>query len=124
MNLLFYVFIGGGLGSICRYGVTKLWPLSQIHYGTLSANIISCIILGVLIGMNAEGILKSEQRLLLMTGFCGGFSTFSTFSAELVQLYHGNQINAAIIHMTASIVAGVFSILFGMFLAKFVTSTI
>lgn len=124
MNLIFYVFVGGGLGSICRYGITKLWPLSQLHYGTLTANIISCLILGFLIGMNAEGILKNEQRLLLMTGFCGGFSTFSTFSGELVQLYQGDQVISSVLYLSLSIFAGVASILIGMLLSKFVTATI
>ena len=118
MNLIFYVFIGGGLGSICRYGITQLWPLSQLHYSTLTANVISCLILGFLIGMNAEGILKNEQRLLLMTGFCGGFSTFSTFSGELVQLYQGDQVISTILYLSLSNIAGVLSILIGMFFSK------
>ncbi len=122
MRLLLYVFIGGGLGSICRYGISQLWSSNQGHYGTLTANIISCLILGVLIGLNADGILKNEHRLLLMTGFCGGFSTFSTFSAELVQLYQGDQIVSTLGHLALSIVAGVVSILAGIFIARAILS--
>ncbi len=120
MSSLFYVFIGGGLGSICRYGIGQAWDSSHTHYGTLIANIISCLILGLLIGMSAESLLKSHHRLLLMTGFCGGFSTFSTFSGEMVQLYQGGNMTEASIYLVASIVAGIVSILVGLYLAKLV----
>jgi len=80
----FWVFLGGGLGSICRYGISKL--LSGNHFdfplATLLANIISCIILGYLFGVTLKAGLTNQAKLLWMTGFCGGFSTFSTFSLE------------------------------------------
>lgn len=118
MTTLFYVFLGGGLGSVCRYGVGRFFDSS--HYGTLTANIISCLILGFLIGISAQQLMKSEQRLLLMTGFCGGFSTFSTFSGELVQMYQNGQVVDAGLYMLGSIAAGIACILIGMFLARMV----
>ena len=71
MSSLFYVFIGGGLGSLCRYGIGQAWDSSHFYLGTFLANVISCLILGFLIGMSSESLLKSPHRLLLMTGFCG-----------------------------------------------------
>ena len=118
MSSLLFVFIGGGLGSLCRYGIGRMYDTS--HYGTLTANIISCLILGFLIGMGTHHILKSEHRLLLMTGFCGGFSTFSTFSGELVQLYQGGQTVEVGLYLVGSIIAGIIAILAGMMLAKMV----
>ncbi len=120
MRLLLYVFIGGGLGSVCRYGVGKLWSSSIFPVGTLMANIISCIILGILIGINAEDILKTEQKVLLMTGFCGGFSTFSTFSAELVQLVQDGASFSAISYLLLSLISGILSILAGIYLSRLI----
>ncbi len=83
------VFIGGGLGSICRYGIAHFLSTQNYHFplATLIANVLSCIILGALIGLNLKGDVSNTQKFLLMTGFCGGFSTFSTFTAETYQLF-------------------------------------
>ncbi|MEM9887304.1 MAG: fluoride efflux transporter CrcB [Bacteroidota bacterium] len=87
MNFLF-VFIGGGLGSLCRYGIAS-WMKSYhftFPYATLLANILSCIVLGYLVALSQKSALSSTYSLLFATGFCGGFSTFSTFSAETFSL--------------------------------------
>lgn len=84
---LFLVFMGGGLGSIFRYGISlavKRIPGVPWSFpiATFLSNIISCIILGFLFGLSFRNLIGEPQRLLFMTGFCGGFSTFSTFSGE------------------------------------------
>ncbi len=117
MNFL-YVFIGGGLGSLCRYLIGLLVPYSSSYIGTLIANLIACTILGILLGLNSKELLSSPQRLLLVTGFCGGFSTFSTFSAELLTMGQQGEVTLAIVYGVISIVLGITCILLGLWCAK------
>ena len=84
MTAWIFVFFGGGLGSICRYYLARHFNYTGqeyiiFPYGTLIANILSCFILGFLIQKQISNHLTENLRLLLATGFCGGFSTFSTF---------------------------------------------
>ena len=122
MRLLLLIFIGGGLGTLCRYGIGKIWELSSFPYGSLVANIISCLILGALMGFHSEHILKSETRVILMTGFCGGFSTFSTFSAELVRLYQAGSLFYAFTYLMTSVISGILAIVIGMYLMKLISA--
>ena len=107
MNFLL-VFIGGGLGSCLRYAISifvKSKP-DSFPWATFSANLISCFLIGLLIGQLSKGELSENQKLLLMTGFCGGFSTFSTFGAEVLQLAKGGSLSIAICYVVASVILG------------------
>ena len=89
MNFIL-VFIGGGLGSICRFGISLFMKNQEYIFpmATLLANAISCIVLGALVGWTMKnGNTSDVQKYLLMTGFCGGFSTFSAFTNETFQLF-------------------------------------
>ena len=102
---LVYVFIGGGLGSLCRFGVARVagrWD-TQLPLGTIAANILACFILGMIIGWSMKHADQKELQLLLAVGFCGGFSTFSTFALENVQLWQ----NGAYIPVLANIILSV-----------------
>ncbi|MEN0003218.1 MAG: fluoride efflux transporter CrcB [Bacteroidota bacterium] len=116
MMAFFWVFLGGGLGSICRYGIgLLLQPYKlQFPYATLIANAISCVILGILIGLSLKNQLHQRMQLLLMTGFCGGFSTFSTFSSETFLLFEQGQLNAAFFNIFGSVIIGLIGIYFGL----------
>lgn len=78
------VFIGGGLGSICRFGLSLLLRSARFNFpwATLAANGLACILLGFLLGAQLKDALPDRERWLWATGFCGGFSTFSTFTAD------------------------------------------
>jgi fluoride exporter len=91
------VFVGGGLGSLCRYTIgLALQPLLlKFPWATLLANGLACLVLGAVLGLQAQGQLPDTRRLLLATGFCGGFSTFSTFTAETWQCVQNGQYAAA-----------------------------
>ena len=115
MAAFFWVFVGGGLGSIFRFGIARL--LAQLNWvspiATLSANAISCIILGYLIGLELKTGLNMKYRWFLMAGFCGGFSTFSTFSGESFEMLQQQQYSSLILYIAASILICLLCIVLG-----------
>ena len=86
MYSILAVFIGGGLGSLCRFGISRLTLAvirSDFPFGTLLSNAISCLVLALVVNqyVQKESLTADPTvKFLLITGFCGGFSTFSTFS--------------------------------------------
>ncbi|WP_235297570.1 fluoride efflux transporter CrcB [Portibacter marinus] len=120
MKAIILVFIGGGFGSILRYGIGQLMMgfSQKFPYGTLLVNVVACLILGYLIGITSKGMLSNEMKLLLMVGLCGGFSTFSTFSAESFQLYNTGAVWSALLYMACSFVICLFAIYLGLMMGK------
>lgn len=119
MMHLVWVFLGGGLGSISRYLIGNIFKNTSLFFpwGTLAANAISCIILGFLIAYNLKNPINTPSRLFLMTGFCGGFSTFSTFSGETYLLLQDGKFNIALTYVISSIIVGLLCIILGFRLA-------
>jgi len=107
MNNLLLVFIGGGFGSIVRYGISEIVRLnfkSVFPIATLFSNIISCIILALAIGFFAEKLIANHNlKMLIIIGFCGGFSTFSSFSYETVELIRSGNMMYAIANILISV---------------------
>lgn len=103
---LLLIFLGGGLGSLARYGLSLLNRPTE-PWGTLTANALSCFVLGMI---TAAYISKPQDnqayRWLLATGFCGGFSTFSTYISESYQLWGNGLCIHTIVYMLSSIVIG------------------
>ncbi|MBC8053863.1 MAG: fluoride efflux transporter CrcB [Sphingobacteriaceae bacterium] len=98
MKELLLVFLGGGAGSIARYFLSKMYAVWQPVFplATLTANFLSCVIFGLVIMLGAEKFSISPAiKLLMLTGFCGGFSTYSSFTYETVELFKsGNNVMA------------------------------
>ncbi len=116
IKALIFVFLGGGIGSILRYLLSFLIaPFSEkFPYGTFVVNILSCILLGFLISISIKNAMSMEMKLFLMVGLCGGFSTFSTFSAESYQLFNTGFPFMAIVYMGGSFLICLLSIYGGM----------
>lgn len=85
MNIL-YVALGSAVGGICRYVVSQLMGRffsGTFPFGTFVVNVVGCFVIGLLYGWLNRGVhISTEVRLFMITGFCGGFTTFSTFMHE------------------------------------------
>ena len=123
MRELLFVFLGGGIGSCCRFVLSK-W-LNQIFHsfplGTFTANILSCIVLGAALFLFEHKFpMNTYLKTLILVGFCGGFSTFSTFTNETLLLLRNGQITESILYMGGSLVLGLSALLAGFFLGKMI----
>ena len=106
MMQVLLVAAGGALGSVLRYWVQQPFKMFLFPFGTWAVNVLGCFLIGLLWGYLSKGALSDEGRLLLVTGFCGGFTTFSAFSQEGLQLLQQNKVSLFIIYTGASVAAG------------------
>lgn len=108
------VGIGGAIGSMLRYVnsvVVAKYIQSPFPFATFIANILGCFIIGLLMGiLDKQNLTSPELRLLFITGFCGGFTTFSTFSSENISLLQSGQTLTAILYITASVILGLLAV--------------
>jgi fluoride exporter len=119
---LLFIFLGGGLGSVVRFGTGK-WigtlHNQQFPYGTLVANIAACLILGFVIGLaDHKQLISPAARLFWAVGFCGGFSTFSTFSAETIALLQNGFHLSTVLYVIGSLVFCVSATYAGLYLGE------
>lgn len=124
MRELLFVFLGGGCGSLLRYAFVlvkdhlRLNPISTLGqtlfpWPTLSANILGCLLIGLFYSLAARLDWSPETRLLLTTGLCGGFTTFSTFSNEGVQLVRSGHLSLFVLYLLLTLLLGFGAVVLG-----------
>ncbi len=111
------VGLGGGIGSIARYLCQRAlgsWFLNPFPVGTFVVNVTGCLLIGLIHGIAVKNnILNPEWRLLLTTGFCGGFTTFSTFAYENADLLRVGNFLYPALYISLSILLGVAAVFAG-----------
>ncbi len=123
MKQALLVFVGGGVGSVARYLLSKILnsPSEGIPLGTFIANVLGSLLIGLVLGFAVENeALTENHTLLLATGFCGGFTTFSTFAYENHVLLKTGDFMSFALYTIASFVVGFLAVFLGMYLVRFV----
>ena len=116
------VFMGGGLGSVCRYLISDISYFKKfvIPYPTLFTNLLGCFLIGLALGWSIKNSnIDSSIVILFTVGFCGGFTTFSSFSQENLTLINNNQLSSLFVYVFSSILVGIFSVFLGLKVSKY-----
>ena len=123
LRLLLFIGIGGFLGSVARYylaGVVQSRFLSNWPFGTFAVNMAGCFLIGIIFIVAERTILSPEWRLFLATGLCGGLTTFSSFSLEMVNLLRGGQLLYALSYAALSLLLGLVAVWVGIAVGRMV----
>jgi len=114
------VGFGGGIGSVFRYVLSLLLgKLSGFPYSTFFVNILGCFIIGIFAGFSENHqCITQNYRLLLITGLCGGFTTFSAFTLENIKLLESGRFFSAILYTSLSIILGLVFTFVGIHVSK------
>ena len=116
---LLLVFIGGGTGSVLRFLFSVWINTDQVKWiPTITVNIIGCFLLGLFLSLSHKNILDSHGYILLGIGFCGGLTTFSTFSVDLFKLTDNSNYSDALLYLILTIVLGYLAIVTAYHLSK------
>lgn len=120
---LLLVGLGSMLGGVSRYGMTLLTQnvsAFSLPYGTLLSNLAGCLLIGVIAGLGGKTeVLSTEMRLLLATGFCGGFTTMSSFIYELGQFAQDKEYFFASTYFVATLAGAGLAFALGLLLSAF-----
>lgn len=116
------IFLGGGFGSLCRFALSKWngYPSTLLPIGTMAANFLSCIVLGYVAALLLEKgeDLHDTFKPFFAVGFCGGFSTFSTFSLETFTLLQSGHSFHAFLNVGLSLCICLIALWIGFWLQK------
>ena len=122
MKQLLLIFIGGGFGSTLRYviGIQLNSSDSGFPWGTMFSNVCGSLLIGIILGFASKNnTLSANQTLLLVTGFCGGFTTFSAFAYENHLFLKSGDFTSFVVYTIASFVIGFLAVFAGIFVVKF-----
>lgn len=122
MKHLILVFLGGGAGSVLRFLFGKFLNTTEsgFPYGTFAANMLGSLIIGLILGYAAKNEAISQNTLLLLvTGFCGGFTTFSAFAYENQMFLKNGDFGLFALYTIASFIIGFLAVFLGIWLVKF-----
>jgi CrcB protein len=120
MYKLLLVFVGGGVGSVLRYLIGRYYNQVEhnVFLGTFIVNITGSLIIGILFGLAEKNhLLSPNQTLLLATGFCGGFTTFSTFALENSSLIKSGNYWMLFLYLSSTVIVGLLAVFLGLYLA-------
>jgi fluoride exporter len=119
---LVYIALFGALGSLARYGVSvaaRAWfPSSIFPWSTLAVNTVGSFVLALVVSLALEGRVTESVRLSIGVGFCGAFTTFSTFELETQQLLAQGRTLEALVYVTSSFVLGFMGVMLGQAMAR------
>ena len=119
---LIIVALGGGMGSALRFLASKFVQDNMagiFPYPTLAVNVLGCLLIGIFYGLSSRGNLGGDSaKLLLTTGLCGGFTTFSTFCNENITLLRGGNAIATLLYAGLSVMLGLLAVAVGYWIAE------
>ena len=116
------IFIGGGLGSVCRYLISEIVFFKKFNfpYPTLVTNLIGCLLIGLALGWSIKNSNTDSSFVIMFTiGFCGGFTTFSSFSQESLVLINNSHYNYLFFYVLSSVLIGILSVFMGLKISKY-----
>jgi len=115
------VFVGGGFGSALRFIIGKYMNSSQtvIPWGTFTVNILGSLLMGIILGFAVKNnSLTQSQMLLFVVGFCGGFTTFSTFAFQNATFLKNGDLMQFALYTIGTFAIGILAVFAGLFIAK------
>lgn len=122
IRTILLIALGGGIGSVFRY-ITSV--IIQKYYAaifplaTFIVNILGCLLIGIIMGLLEKNqISNTYLKWFLITGFCGGYTTFSAFGYENISLLQSNNAGLMLLYIGTSIIIGLFAVWFGLFITK------
>ena len=123
MKQLLIVFVGGGMGTVMRYIIGKFLPYSGkgFPWNTFCTNLVGCLLIGLLTGYFLRNNAENQSSLLLFAtiGFCGGFTTFSSFANENLSFIRSGDYIMLLAYSMLSITTGILMVYLGILIDKY-----